>query len=173
MTYSGAFLNERFHRLVDVDGMDGIQIAPLVRKGPVLSHRMSRGPLLRNIGGLSASIWDTISSTYWIASHFHQQYFTLSCACLRFAYKRTVISVQGSIKGTRAYGKLNTQTQYRFWGPKLIIYITLLITAFYMPNESFITYGKASGFFAAGFILVQLVLLIDCAYRFRYHHDLS
>lgn len=55
-----------------------------------------------------------------------------------------------------------------FWGIKLLVYIGLLVGAFYIPKGDFsktwMVIGMIGGFL---FILIQLVLLIDFAYRWN------
>ena len=58
--------------------------------------------------------------------------------------------------------------QNGFWGLKLLTWLGFLIGAFFIPNEFFIGWSKWFAMWAAGgFVLVQVVLLIDFAYNVR------
>lgn len=66
---------------------------------------------------------------------------------------------------TRSSKDWRGSVQNGFWGFKLIIWLGLVIAAFFIPNEFFIgwrTYIDMPG--AAVFVLIQIILLIDFAY---------
>ncbi|KAI9221681.1 serine incorporator/TMS membrane protein [Blastocladiella britannica] len=57
--------------------------------------------------------------------------------------------------------------QNGFWGPKVTLWIGLIVMAFFIPNEFFIGYSKSVALLGSGaFILLQLLLLIDFAHSF-------
>ncbi|KAI9142034.1 serine incorporator/TMS membrane protein [Paraphysoderma sedebokerense] len=57
--------------------------------------------------------------------------------------------------------------QNGFWGPKILIWILLIVASFFIPNEFFITYSNYIALIGAGFfVLLQLLLLIDFAHTF-------
>eukprot|EP00158_Paraphelidium_tribonemae_P003862 Partr_v1_DN26419_c0_g1_i1_m24149 putative serine incorporator len=67
--------------------------------------------------------------------------------------------------GVRSSKDIRGSIQNGFWGPKIVLYILFMVAAFYLPNSFFIVYGYLAMFFAGLFIMIQLILLIDLAYR--------
>lgn len=67
--------------------------------------------------------------------------------------------------GIKSANDIRASIQNGFWGVKFIAYIGLLVLSFNVPNDPMISYGAAASIFAAFFILIQLVLLIDLAYK--------
>ncbi len=57
--------------------------------------------------------------------------------------------------------------QKGFWGPKLLVYIGVVVGSFFIPNGFFIFYSKYLAIMGAFlFVLIQLVLLTDMAHTF-------
>ncbi|ORZ41621.1 serine incorporator/TMS membrane protein [Catenaria anguillulae PL171] len=57
--------------------------------------------------------------------------------------------------------------QNGFWGPKIILWLGVVVASFFIPNEFFIGYGNYVALVGAGiFVLLQLVLLIEFAHTF-------
>jgi len=59
--------------------------------------------------------------------------------------------------------------QDSWWSIKLLIIAALVVVAFFIPNEFFIYYGYVALGGAFVFILIQLVLLVECAYLWNAH----
>lgn len=63
---------------------------------------------------------------------------------------------------------LNTTAEWRpdrWWGPKVLLWILLVITTFFIPNEFFMFWGNYIALIGATFfILLGLVLLVDFAH---------
>ncbi|KAG6158129.1 hypothetical protein E4U51_007860 [Claviceps purpurea] len=90
----------------------------------------------------------------WLAVHrinFALGLFHIIHACLLFGV--------ASSKHPRAV------IQNGYWGPKLVIWIALLIVAFLIPNEFFIFWGNYVSLMCAMlFLILGLVLLVDLAH---------
>eukprot|EP00834_Sanchytrium_tribonematis_P002196 NODE_63_length_26141_cov_1.022656.p7 type:complete len:435 gc:universal NODE_63_length_26141_cov_1.022656:2087-783(-) len=57
--------------------------------------------------------------------------------------------------------------QTGYWGPKMLVYIGLLVGSFFIPNGFFIFYSKYIAIIGAFlFVLIQLILLTDMAHSF-------
>ena len=57
--------------------------------------------------------------------------------------------------------------QNGFWGPKIIIWLGLIVASFFLPNRFFEVWGNYVAFFGAIlFLLLGLVLLVDLAHTF-------
>lgn len=55
--------------------------------------------------------------------------------------------------------------QNGFWGPKVILWIALVVTSFFIPESFFLVYGNYIAFFCAMlFLLLGLILLVDLAH---------
>ncbi|KAF7173637.1 hypothetical protein CNMCM5623_005881 [Aspergillus felis] len=55
--------------------------------------------------------------------------------------------------------------QNGFWGPKIILWIALVVTSFFIPESFFLVYGHYIAFFCAMlFLLLGLILLVDLAH---------
>lgn len=55
--------------------------------------------------------------------------------------------------------------QNGFWGPKVILWIALVVTSFFIPESFFLVYGHYIAFFCAMlFLLLGLILLVDLAH---------
>ncbi|KAI3641637.1 hypothetical protein MIR68_000334 [Amoeboaphelidium protococcarum] len=67
--------------------------------------------------------------------------------------------------GIRSTNDLRAGIQNGYWGIKLLIIVALTVTCFYLPNSMILAYGGVATFTSGIFILIQLVLLIDMAYR--------
>ena len=54
---------------------------------------------------------------------------------------------------------------YRWWGPKVLLWIVLIVVSFFIPNGFFIVWGNYISMLGATvFILLGLVLLVDFAH---------
>ena len=57
--------------------------------------------------------------------------------------------------------------QNGFWGPKIIVWLGLIVASFFIPNTFFEVWGNYVAFFGAIlFLLLGLVLLVDLAHTF-------
>lgn len=83
---------------------------------------------------------------------------TCALAMFHFIMSILLIGVKNSQDPRAAF-------QNGFWGIKLALIGLLMVACFYLPNEFFVTYGTLSLIASGIFILIQLVLLIDLAYR--------
>ncbi|CAJ0913934.1 4191_t:CDS:10 [Entrophospora sp. SA101] len=55
--------------------------------------------------------------------------------------------------------------QNGWWGPKILFWILLLVISFFIPNEFFMFWGNSISLIGAAiFILIGLVILIDCVH---------
>src|SRR6266487_2480897 len=53
----------------------------------------------------------------------------------------------------------------RWWGPKVLLWIGLIVGSFFIPNEFFMVWGNYISLIGATiFILVGLILLVDFAH---------
>jgi hypothetical protein len=54
----------------------------------------------------------------------------------------------------------------RWWGPKILLWIALVVASFFIPNGFFIFWGNHIALIGAAiFILLGLVLLVDFAHN--------
>ncbi|KAI3638899.1 hypothetical protein MIR68_003397 [Amoeboaphelidium protococcarum] len=67
--------------------------------------------------------------------------------------------------GIRSTNDLRAGIQNGYWGIKFLVIVALTVTCFYLPNSMILAYGGVATFTSGIFILIQLVLLIDMAYR--------
>ena len=57
--------------------------------------------------------------------------------------------------------------QNGFWGPKIIVWLVLIVVTFLIPERFFYIWGKYFGFIGAMlFVLLGLILLVDLAYTY-------
>lgn len=55
--------------------------------------------------------------------------------------------------------------QNGFWGPKIVLWILLVVVSFFIPESFFFVYGHYIAFFCAVlFLLLGLILLVDLAH---------
>src|SRR6266498_1944310 len=63
------------------------------------------------------------------------------------------------------YTLLTVYNFYRWWGPKILLWIVFVIISFFIPNGFFIFWGNYIALIGATlFILAGLVLLVDFAH---------
>ena len=79
----------------------------------------------------------------------------------------TTIATIATIATTTTTTIMTVSLGFRFWGPKMLVYVLFVVMAFYIPNGFFLFYGNVALVFSGFFILIQLVLLVDFAYRWR------
>ena len=57
--------------------------------------------------------------------------------------------------------------QNGFWGPKIVVWLALIVASFFIPNRFFEVWGNYVAFAGAiMFLLLGLVLLVDLAHTF-------
>jgi len=66
--------------------------------------------------------------------------------------------------GVSSYGDFRVHIQDGWWGLKIILFPALVVAAFFIPNVFFNYFGWVALGFAALFILIQLVYLVDFAH---------
>ena len=53
----------------------------------------------------------------------------------------------------------------RWWGPKVLVWLALVVASFFIPSGFFVFYGNYVALIGAGiFILFGLILLVDFAH---------
>lgn len=67
--------------------------------------------------------------------------------------------------GVRSTRNGRAALQNGFWGPKVVLWIALVATSFFIPESFFFVYGDYVAFFCAMlFLLLGLILLVDLAH---------
>jgi len=56
---------------------------------------------------------------------------------------------------------------HQWWAIKFIYYAGLVVACFYIPNDVFSVYGNIARVFGGVFLLIQIILFIDFAYRWN------
>ncbi|KAJ3362810.1 hypothetical protein GGF31_001317 [Allomyces arbusculus] len=84
-----------------------------------------------------------------------------------FALALFHVAMAALLAGVRTSRDRRAGFQNGFWGPKLTLWLLLVVAAFFIPNEFFMAYSKSVALLGAGvFVLLQLLLLIDFAHTF-------
>ncbi|RAH79879.1 Serinc-domain-containing protein [Aspergillus japonicus CBS 114.51] len=70
-----------------------------------------------------------------------------------------------ALLGVRSSKDGRAVLQNGFWGPKIILWLALVVTSFFIPESFFFVYGHYIAFFCAMlFLLLGLILLVDLAH---------
>ncbi len=105
-------------------------------------------------------------------------YVTIDCgghACFGFAAVHRVNFALGLfhfvmamlLVGVNNSKDKRAQIQNGFWGPKVVIWLALIVASFFIPNRFFEVWGNYVAFAGAiMFLLLGLVLLVDLAHTF-------
>lgn len=105
-------------------------------------------------------------------------YVTIDCAgkqCFGFAAVHRVNFALGLLHALLAVLLIGVNTskdkrapiQNGFWGPKIVIWLALIVGTFFIPNSFFETWGNYVALVGAIlFLLLGLVLLVDLAHTF-------
>ena len=71
--------------------------------------------------------------------------------------------------GVRRGGEVRASLQNGFWPIKFVVWLTLIVLMFYVPDSAFYNYHVAAIVFSALFIIMQSFVLVDFAWAWAQH----
>lgn len=106
--------------------------------------------------------WVPILTDFCANEHICYGVFAVYRLCFCLAVFHLVLGL--ATIGVSNYGDFRVHIQDGWWGLKIILFLGLVVGSFFIPNVFFTYFGWVALGFAALFILIQLVYLVDFAH---------
>jgi hypothetical protein len=95
-------------------------------------------------------------------------YGTLATYRITFTSTLFHLIMAGLTYNVRSSSDMRAGLQNGYWIFKIAAYGLLMFAAWSIPNSFFLTYASIAMFFSGLFIIIQLMFLVDFAYRVRF-----